>query len=393
MEYVHGVDARQILRALAGQSRVPLRLALLVVHEVAAALHYAHPRRDPQGRPLGIVHRDVSPSNVIIAFEGAVKLTDFGIAKVTAHTSHTSTGTLKGKFGYMSPEQSMQQTIDARSDVFALGVLLYELTTGRRAFAGESAFAAMNAVIEGIYTPPEAIAPDYPPALSAIVRRALAVDPGDRHPTAEALRLEIDAVARELGGPATLSELGRFVGDLFAWPPMPDISAVSTPGAPGDTEVLSGPVIDDGATRRPGPVLLAGIGMALVAVVVAGLAGWHAGRSTSTDAASVDADRTSADDAPDSTSSPAATAPPGPTPDANVSTASVADASTVEAGSPPGDVGAPPAASPIVEQPEPSRTPNKRKRRRGHRRRAGDRSASGNGGIEAILPPSARRDP
>jgi serine/threonine protein kinase len=130
LEFVHGRDLRRILVAQRGP--LPLGPALRVVTDVAKALHYVHTRCDPHGRPLDLVHRDVSPANVLVGFAGSVKLADFGIAKAADQTAHTRTGTLKGKFGYMAPEQCLQQGVDARSDLFALGVVLYEATTGRR---------------------------------------------------------------------------------------------------------------------------------------------------------------------------------------------------------------------------------------------------------------------
>ncbi len=402
MEYVHGIDLRQMLRRLAGRERIPLPLALLIVHEVAGALHYAHTRRNPAGQPLGIVHRDVSPSNVIVAFSGAVKLTDFGIAKITAHTSHTSTGTLKGKFGYMSPEQSLQQDLDARSDVFALGVLLYELTTGRRAFPGESTFATMNAVIEGLYAPPERHVPDYPAALAAIVRRALAVEREDRYPTAEAMQLEIAALARELGGVATLAELGRFVGDLFAWPPMPEVSTLAGQAA-GNTEVIVATVTSSKVARR-NRVLWAGIGSAMVAAVFAGWAGWQAGRTMNAAvpvAAPTVITSLPRADAPVVAATSRAAAPTLPRADAPVVAATSravapalprAEPASAKAVTPDSALGAnAKVAAPELSRPEPPRTERRRKPK--PRPPASDRGLSNKDGIEAFLPPSARRAP
>ncbi|MBC8066850.1 MAG: serine/threonine protein kinase, partial [Deltaproteobacteria bacterium] len=227
MEFVHGRDLRQLLKASAGRDGMPLPLALFVVHEIAEALHYAHTRCDAGGRPLGIVHRDVSPSNVMIAFEGAVKLTDFGIAKITTQTAQTTTGTFKGKFGYMSPEQCLQLEVDARSDVFALGIVLYELTTSRRAFAGENPFAALNRTVEGRYEPPEHIVPEYPAELSRIVRRALAPERSDRYPDARELARELATLARSLGGMPTRSELRTWIGELLGWPAPPDVRTIA----------------------------------------------------------------------------------------------------------------------------------------------------------------------
>ncbi|HWB80832.1 MAG TPA: serine/threonine-protein kinase [Nannocystaceae bacterium] len=278
MEYVHGRDLRQILRELAGRTRIPLLLALAIVQDIARALHFAHTRTSPDGRPLGIVHRDVSPSNVLVSFAGAVKLTDFGIAKVSAHTAHTRTGTFKGKFGYMSPEQYLQQPLDARSDVFSLGVVLYEITTGRRAFAGENPFGAMNKAIEGDYVDPTRIVPEYPPALAEIVARALAPEPDDRYGDAATLGDDVERLARALGGPATHEELATWIVGLFGDTALPDVSQIT---APHETEARSTIVVRSHARRRP--LLLVGL-----AAAVAGAVGWQAGRSTPQETAPIE---------------------------------------------------------------------------------------------------------
>jgi serine/threonine protein kinase len=268
MEYVHGRDLRQVLRELAGRDRMPLLLAIAIVHEIARALHYAHTRKDNAGHPLGIVHRDVSPSNIIVSFGGAVKLTDFGIAKVTAHTAVTRTGTFKGKFGYMSPEQYLQQDVDARSDVFSLGIVLYELTTGRRAFAGENPFAAMNKAVDGIYTAPHTLVPDYPPALGDIVAHALAPDRDARYADAASMADDLDRLARALGGPAPRAALEEFVAELFGRPEPPDASHVGVL----PTVVTSS--MPTRSPRRPMPLFVVG-----AAAIVAGALGWGAGRA------------------------------------------------------------------------------------------------------------------
>ncbi len=134
MEYVRGKDARKLLRA-AGRGRpIPLDVALSIVCGAARGLHFAHELRDDDGELLGVVHRDVSPSNVIIGFDGVARVLDFGVAKAARRCSETRTGVIKGKSGYMSPEQTVGQPVDRRSDVFALGVLLFELTTGTRMY-------------------------------------------------------------------------------------------------------------------------------------------------------------------------------------------------------------------------------------------------------------------
>ena len=154
MEYVHGANVRELLRA---QSRktgsdgaaLPLEHAIAIVAGAAAGLHYAHDRTGPGGEPLQIVHRDVSPSNVLVSYDGAVKVSDFGIAKWAYQRTRTQEGTLKGKFAYMSPEQCRARPVDRRSDVFALGSILYELTTGTAPFAGASDLDILNQIATG----------------------------------------------------------------------------------------------------------------------------------------------------------------------------------------------------------------------------------------------------
>ncbi|MBV1859952.1 MAG: serine/threonine protein kinase, partial [Nannocystaceae bacterium] len=184
MEYIHGVDLQKVLRESVARRPLPLAAALSVVLGVAAGLHHAHEARDAKGDPLYIVHRDVSPSNVIVAQDGVVKVVDFGIAKALAHTEVTSTGTIKGKIGYMAPEQCRGDRVDRRADIYALGVLLYETTLGRRMFVGDNQFAIMNAVLGGRFAPPSEVDPDYPPAIETVVLRALQTHAEDRYATA-----------------------------------------------------------------------------------------------------------------------------------------------------------------------------------------------------------------
>src|SRR4051794_15933708 len=181
MEYVHGANLREVQRAHASRQvapddvPLPLGEAVGILSAAAAGLHYAHERLGPGGEPLGIVHRDVSPSNILVSYDGAVKVTDFGIAKWAFQRTRTQEGTLKGKFAYMSPEQCRGRAVDARSDVFALGAILYELTTGVPAFTGDSDLDILNRIATGRAEPPRWPDGDraYPPALAAIVMRAL----------------------------------------------------------------------------------------------------------------------------------------------------------------------------------------------------------------------------
>ncbi len=220
MEYVHGANLRELMRAQARKTGVPVPLgaALAIVAAAADGLHHAHERLGPGGEPLGIVHRDVSPSNVLVSFDGAVKVSDFGIAKWAYQRTRTQEGTLKGKFAYMSPEQCRGRAVDRRSDIFALGTILYELTTGAAPFAAESDLEILNQIANGMAQPPAwpAALGTYPAALSAIVMRALAPEPGDRFATMRELQVALEGFAREAGLALSTVGLTALMNDLFA---------------------------------------------------------------------------------------------------------------------------------------------------------------------------------
>ena len=161
MEYVHGANLREIMHAAARASgqdhaarELPLQHALAILTAAAAGLHFAHEQTGPKGEPLHIVHRDVSPSNVLVTYGGSVKVSDFGIAKWSSQRTQTQEGALKGKFAYMSPEQCRGVALDRRSDVFALGTLLYELTTGNPPFRAASDYEILNRIVNGELPPP-----------------------------------------------------------------------------------------------------------------------------------------------------------------------------------------------------------------------------------------------
>lgn len=217
MEYLHGHDVRAVIeRARERGVRVPLDQAIAIVIAVCAGLHYAHEKRASDGSLLAIVHRDVSPSNVFVTFDGSVKLIDFGIAKATTLPSETELGTLKGKPGYMSPEQCRCERVDRRSDVFCIGILLYELTTGERPFRGETEYLLHKQIIEHGARPPSCCVSDYPPALEPIVLRAMATQRRDRYPTALALQADLVALAAELRLDLSQPGLTSFMAQLFA---------------------------------------------------------------------------------------------------------------------------------------------------------------------------------
>jgi len=217
MEYVDGADLRRLIEsALAKHRHVTLGDALYIISHVCTALHYAHEKLDLEGRPLRIIHRDVSPSNVLISHDGAIKVCDFGIAKANNRRSEdTQSGVLKGKFSYMSPEQCQSKPIDRRSDVFSLGVLLYELSTLTKLFRGGSDFAVLQKIIESPIPPPSTRVANYPPELEAIVMKALAKSPVDRYQTAQALQVDLEAFAREHKLAMSSIGIAKLMSSLF----------------------------------------------------------------------------------------------------------------------------------------------------------------------------------
>jgi serine/threonine protein kinase len=223
MEFIHGQDVRSIrLAARERKESVPLAIALAILHGTASALDYAHDRTGPDGKNLGLVHRDVSTSNVLVSYEGSIKLIDFGIARAASRSHQTQTGTLKGKIPYMSPEQCRGQPMDRRSDLWSLGVLMYELTVGRRPFRGENDFAIMDQIVHHDVPKPSAAMRDYPPELETILLRLLNRSLSERYQTAEQMLHDLDpflAQNRLWVSPKPLSRYMRtvFEDKVSAW--------------------------------------------------------------------------------------------------------------------------------------------------------------------------------
>ena len=216
MEYVHGQDLRALLAKAGSEGkRVPLELALTVVAGAAAGLNHAHDRRGPDGTPLGIVHRDVSPSNIMVGYDGSVKLLDFGIAKATARSVETQNGIIKGKFAYMAPEQCRGRDVDRRSDVFSLGIILYEISTQHRCFRADSDFDTMHRIVTGDVVRPSRLVPGYPAPLEAIVMKALAVDAAQRYQSAGDLLEALENFTVESRMSTSQMALGRFMREMF----------------------------------------------------------------------------------------------------------------------------------------------------------------------------------
>jgi serine/threonine protein kinase len=216
MEYIDGQDARSILRRTHQLGRhVPIEHAVQIAREVAAGLHYAHERRRPDGGLLGIVHRDVSPSNIIVSYDGAVKLVDFGVAKAATSSQRTRTGSLKGKVGYMSPEQARGAAIDRRSDIYSLGIVLWELVTTRRLFKAENDLATIQLILNEAPLRPSFIRTDCSPELERIVMRALSQSVDQRYQTAEQILVDLDELVREHKLTQSKVALASYMNGLF----------------------------------------------------------------------------------------------------------------------------------------------------------------------------------
>lgn len=189
MEYVHGASLAQTIAVLRKRGRIPIELAVAIAMQIAGGLHGAHEATDEEGVPLGIVHRDVSPHNVIVSFKGYVRVIDFGIAKAKQVGGQTKTGSLRGKLAYMPPEQARSaRTVDRRADLYGVGLILWEMLTFRRVFDADTDIAILNQIRNPEILPPSKLAPAVPKALDDIVMRTLANDPNDRPATGAALQ-------------------------------------------------------------------------------------------------------------------------------------------------------------------------------------------------------------
>jgi serine/threonine protein kinase len=217
LEYVGGKDLRAIFeRAKKRGETVPVPMACYLVMKLCEGLDYAHNKKDAAGRALELVHRDVSPQNILVSYDGDVKLIDFGIAKAASKSSKTQAGILKGKFGYMSPEQVRGLQVDRRSDVFAVGICLYELLTMERLFVGESDFSTLEKVRNVEIMPPTSYNRKVPDELEAIVLKALAKHPEDRYRTAMDLHDDLQSFMYTSGNFFARKDLSAYQHRLFA---------------------------------------------------------------------------------------------------------------------------------------------------------------------------------
>ncbi len=217
MEYLHGQPLSRLFERIAEQQqRLPFDLVMWIGARVADGLHHAHQLTDEAGRPLEVIHRDVSPQNVFLTYDGHVKLIDFGIARAEGRLAKTTLGRIKGKFAYMAPEQVLGNELDQRADLFALGATLYELTVGVRLFGGEDQTDTLQKLLFEEIPDPAQRAPDVPEELSAIIRKALAAEPDDRYANAAEISRDLDTLLAARGTTDGTPALASLMTNLFA---------------------------------------------------------------------------------------------------------------------------------------------------------------------------------
>ncbi|HVK87623.1 MAG TPA: serine/threonine-protein kinase [Kofleriaceae bacterium] len=254
MEYIDGVDLCGLLDACARRNVMPsYEVALAIVAQVAEGLDHAHRRCDANGRPLQLVHRDVSLSNIMVSHAGNVKVLDFGIAQSTLSSVPNVPGIVRGKAGYMSPEQCVGDPVDRRTDVFALGIVLYELTTGARCFVGNSDFDTMIAIARGTYTRPCELVADYPVALERVVMKALAPTVEQRYQSCAELIDAIEGVMRGYGWLGGSAAIERAMRELFSdesAAPELEAATVREPAPPPMTASLDVPRLARGSVAH-----------------------------------------------------------------------------------------------------------------------------------------------
>lgn len=218
MEFVDGIDLRHLLKHISEKGKViPLEIALFIALQICNGLQYAHEKRDKNlNLSLELVHRDISPQNILLSFEGEVKVTDFGIAKAIGRTTETQTGVLKGKFSYMSPEQALGQDVDSKTDIFAVGILMYEMATGDKCFKGQNDMATLEAVRQARVEFDEKKKDRIPAGLRNIILKCLQKDKNDRYPSMASLKSDLRALERSLGFETHPENLKEYLSEALA---------------------------------------------------------------------------------------------------------------------------------------------------------------------------------
>lgn len=214
MEYLEGQPLHALM-GRAGRPNVPMNVQLTILSKVLAGLHYAHELKGYDGLPLSVVHRDVSPQNVFVCYDGQVKLVDFGIAKAAGSVARTQTGVFKGKLGYVAPEQITSTVIDRRADLYSIGVMLWEALAKKRLTSGDGEAAVLHKRTNGLHPKVREIAPDAPPELADICDRAMATSPDERFANAAEMQSALDRAIDALGLRATDAEMGELVARIF----------------------------------------------------------------------------------------------------------------------------------------------------------------------------------
>ncbi|MSP73908.1 MAG: PEGA domain-containing protein [Myxococcales bacterium] len=216
MEFIDGRDLyRTMKRMKERRIQIPVDGAAYLISECCAGLDYAHRKKDTRGRPMNIIHRDISPQNVLVSFEGESKLVDFGIAKAALRGYETESGIIKGKFYYMSPEQARGDPLDHRTDVFSLGIVMYELLTGELLYKDEDDATLLSRVRKADILPPSMLRPDIPNSVERIVMKTLSKDREDRYPSAQHLQKDLNKYLRSVGSSFGKARLSRMMREIF----------------------------------------------------------------------------------------------------------------------------------------------------------------------------------
>ncbi len=243
MEYVHGMDLAFIERRLAKRSTpIPVELLAFVISEVAKGLDYAHRRRGPNMEPLNIVHRDISPQNILISFEGEVKITDFGIAGAKDVIENKEEGFVRGKFAYMAPEQALGEALDARADIFSLGVVMYELACGHNPFRDTTSSMTLERILRNEFKPLSEVSPSIPTELVTLIETCMSPDPADRFPNTGRLYEELLAFIYTTGKRVSAHTLSQFVNVLRELP-VPSAAPIDELGLAQDTVEVDGQLL------------------------------------------------------------------------------------------------------------------------------------------------------
>jgi serine/threonine protein kinase len=244
MEYIPGVDLSSVIKKLGKDGYLlPLDHATFITKELCAGLYYAHSKKDENGTNLGVVHRDISPHNVLVSFSGNVKVIDFGVAKASVKLGQTRMGVIKGKLLYMAPEQAMAKQLDCRADIFSAGLCLYRMLTGHLPFEADSEFQIYNNVLTAPITPPNQLNPEIPADLNQVVMKSLERDVNQRYADAWLMHQDLERVLHRVAPGYTMNRLSAFMNEYFADErpaPMGAEPRVTSPSYPSAPSVQSG---------------------------------------------------------------------------------------------------------------------------------------------------------